>query len=404
MSSTRQDNKRYNNENLLGIILKTLRNCENVGYKGFYKFDYVNAKKLNFLIKKSKYFRLSLIYLSSRSPINFRRILGIKRELNDKSIALFVSTYLNLYQITNNEEFYNKGVHLVHILMSRSKQGFSGSCWGYNYPLEGLLSSIPKNKPNIVATYFAGCALLKFHEIVGSKAYLNKCEGIYDFIANDLKITLETGSEKCYSYSPFDEDKIINSNAMIASLLARLYSITNKEKYKSEADKIVQFIVNKQTDYGAWYYMYPEEDSHLKHDNYHTGYVLDSLYDYIIFCNEYRLMEYYKKGLDFYRSNLFLDTGAPKFQSNKVYPMDIHGAAQGIITFTRSPFPNDFNFAKKIGDWAIKNMYDNQGFFYYQKRKYFTNKINYIRWNQAWMCYALSELILKQEKNGGDAY
>jgi len=35
-------------------------------------------------------------------------------------------------------------------------------------------------------------------------------------------------------------------------------------------------------------------------------------------------------------------------------------------------------------------MQDNSGYFYYQKHKYFTNKISYIRWGQAWMMLALA--------------
>jgi hypothetical protein len=55
--------------------------------------------------------------------------------------------------------------------------------------------------------------------------------------------------------------------------------------------------------------------------------------------------------------------------------------------------------AERIADWAIENMQDETGYFYYQKTKLFTNKIPYIRWSQAWMFYALSYLISFQEKS-----
>ncbi len=38
-------------------------------------------------------------------------------------------------------------------------------------------------------------------------------------------------------------------------------------------------------------------------------------------------------------------------------------------------------------------MQDPSGFFYYRKYPWFTNKIPFIRWGQAWMLLALSELV-----------
>ncbi len=35
-----------------------------------------------------------------------------------------------------------------------------------------------------------------------------------------------------------------------------------------------------------------------------------------------------------------------------------------------------------------------EGYFYYQKRKYLTNKISYMRWSQAWIFYGLTYYIL----------
>jgi len=43
-------------------------------------------------------------------------------------------------------------------------------------------------------------------------------------------------------------------------------------------------------------------------------------------------------------------------------------------------------------------MQDIEGFFYYQKWKWYTNKIPYIRWSQAWMFYALAYLIAEGDK------
>ena len=114
------------------------------------------------------------------------------------------------------------------------------------------------------------------------------------------------------------------------------------------------------------------------------------------FCNAL------EKGFKYYKENFFLKDGTPKYYHNKIYPIDIHSVAQSIVTFVklRDLSGDNINQALKIAQWGIKNMQDKKGFFYFQKHKYFTNKIPYIRWSQAWMAYALSTLIqvLKNER------
>ena len=60
-------------------------------------------------------------------------------------------------------------------------------------------------------------------------------------------------------------------------------------------------------------------------------------------------------------------------------------------------------FSETIAQWTIKNMQDKKGFFYYRKLKTHTNKISFMRWSQAWMFLALTELIvtLKSKNNHG---
>jgi len=78
------------------------------------------------------------------------------------------------------------------------------------------------------------------------------------------------------------------------------------------------------------------------------------------------------------------------------WPVDIHNQSQGIITFSELKFFNTdyLNFANTIAKWTIENMQDKSGYFYFRKYPYFTNKISYMRWGQAWMFLALTELLV----------
>ena len=43
---------------------------------------------------------------------------------------------------------------------------------------------------------------------------------------------------------------------------------------------------------------------------------------------------------------------------------------------------------------AIRHMQDPSGYFYYQKHRFYTNKISYMRWSNAFMFNALSLYLL----------
>jgi hypothetical protein len=50
-------------------------------------------------------------------------------------------------------------------------------------------------------------------------------------------------------------------------------------------------------------------------------------------------------------------------------------------------------FASTVATWCIENLRDEDGFFYYQRRRLYTVRTAYMRWSQAWMLYALARLL-----------
>ena len=48
--------------------------------------------------------------------------------------------------------------------------------------------------------------------------------------------------------------------------------------------------------------------------------------------------------------------------------------------------------AQKIAHWSVRNLRDERGFFYYQRRRFYTVSTPFMRWTEAWMLYALARL------------
>ena len=166
------------------------------------------------------------------------------------------------------------------------------------------------------------------------------------------------------------------------------------------ARKVIDFSLFYQKENGSWGYSINTINHKERNQiDFHQGFIIDSLLDFINFSgnNEEKYMQSVNRGSEFYMNYQFENNGQSIWRLPWSYPIDIHNQAQGIITssnlYGMFHEPKYLDFAKKISRWTIKNMYDERGFFYYQKWPFFTNKINYMRWGQAWMMLAISILL-----------
>ena len=101
-----------------------------------------------------------------------------------------------------------------------------------------------------------------------------------------------------------------------------------------EGGRLVRYVVSKQTDEGAWFYAEPPSASHITHDNYHTGFILDAI---LVYGQATKTDEFdgrvRRRVSTSTARRLFEPDGAARFMSDQHYPIDIHGCAQGVITF-----------------------------------------------------------------------
>lgn len=124
-------------ENIITAFNKLKNYCEENDYKGWDPYDGLNSRIFRVLplLSKSKIVRLAWIQFFRRSPLNFRKIFGVKKELNPKGIALFISGYCNLLKLESfdQEEIRQKLIRLSDLLVNLKTSGYSGACWGYNF-------------------------------------------------------------------------------------------------------------------------------------------------------------------------------------------------------------------------------------------------------------------------------
>ena len=379
-------------------LKKILASAKSKSYAGYSKFDALNSPFINFFTFNNAWLRFAWTQFIKISPINLRPLFGVEKSRNPKGIALFAKTYLSLYESTKNEEFLKEAKILLNWLIENKIKNYNNFCWGYNYTWQDIPPTIQqKDEPIIIVTLFVGEAFIHAYRITNDENYLKIAISSGDFITKDLHILHENETELAVSYTiRKDPSIVINIQALSAAFLSKLYRETKNNNYFVFAQKQMEFTMSCKTNYDAWYYTYPPEKSPIKHDNYHTGGILDALLEYIEETGDKKYFETYWQGLEYYKNNLFENNGAPRWMNNSKFPHDIHGSAQGIISFSKAGKYNEeyVIFANKIIDWTLKNLYKNKtSEFIYRKDNYFKWNYTLMHWCNGWMCRALSELI-----------
>jgi hypothetical protein len=130
-------------------------------------------------------------------------------------------------------------------------------------------------------------------------------------------------------------------------------------------------------------------------DNFHTGYVLDSLKYYMEATGDEEFKGNLMGGLEFYKRSFFEQSGRPKYYYDRVYPVDSQCASQAIDTLANfaEADPSALALSMRVADWMIDNMQDPEGYFYYRQYPLVKAKTPMLHWAQATMYKALTLLL-----------
>jgi hypothetical protein len=369
--------------------------CSRRDFAGYDPFDALNSRVFQSTpFTRSRTARLIWTQALKRSPLNLRSLALVPPQKNSKGLALFALAALSNYRLTKTADAETKARELLEQLGRTRIQGYSGAAWGYNFPWQSRNFFAAEQTPMVVPTAFAARAFLEGYRAFGSDDYLLTARSSCDFIVKDLKRTGDSAGEVCFSYSPSDTTQIFNASLLAAETLAGVGNITGEADLCDLAIRAAQYAVRRQREDGSWSYGTAPQQQWV--DNFHTAYVLLSLRRISKCCGGSNDLESaLQRGLAFWREGFFLADGWPKYYHDSLYPADAHAAATAIVTLLelRELDSSSLDLARTIASWTIRNLRDPQGFFYYQRRRFFTVRTPFMRWTQAWMLYALARLL-----------
>jgi hypothetical protein len=394
---------------------RLLRYCRSEAWAGYDPYDALNSKLARVLPLRQKIPRTVLTQLIKRSPVNLRPLLGIKKELNPKGLALAARAIMLLaerqghalppdllrepardsHALDNTRDSFDTDLRfLLDKLDAMRSDAYGEACWGYNFDWQSRAFFAPRGTPNVVSTAFAAQALLDWHEKSASERALELATGSCRFLLDRINRTEESAGH-CFSYTPLDHSRVHNVNMLAAELLARVFVRSGGGEHRDAAERAVRFTISRQRADGSW--PYGEAGSQAWIDSFHTGFILVSLKRTMDHLGMKDWHDNLKAGYEFYAERFFLADGTPSYYHDKLFPIDVHSAAQAVITFTEMSdlMGNANEMAGRAVKWAIENLQDRAGFFYFQRHRFYTIKTPYMRWAQAWMLYALSLYLSK---------
>lgn len=373
--------------------------CREHDFAGHDPFDALNSRLFQATpLAQSRNARLIWTQLVKRSPSDFRALARVPAERNAKGIALFALAQIANYRRVKTEESAVQVRDFVSGLLSMKLEGYSGACWGYNFDWQSRKFFAPRDTPTIVPTAFAARALIEAgQDLQDLRDLQDTVRSVCDFIIRDLPRTVDNKDELCFSYAPKTDTRIFNASLLAAEVLASVGKSMGDQELFELAERATRYVVNNQRADGSWFYGTDPNQGWI--DNFHTAYLLFSLkriIDVSSFGSEFQPA--LERGYEFWKNNFFLAEGWPKYYHDDPYPADAHAAASAIVTLLECmPLDDDAaTLARKIAAWTIQNLRDSRGFFYYQRRRFYTVRKPYMRWTQAWMLYALARLLEEQ--------
>ncbi len=381
-------------------IRQMLAYIESADYAGWDPYDALNSPLVQRLGMHSKWVRIGATQLLRRCPFNLRPLLRVHKGHNPKGIGLFLWGYAKLYALTKAPRHLERINRLLDLLEQLRCAGYSGNCWGYDFDWQSRMFLRPKGTPTIVNTAFIGHVLLDCYQITGNVRALEMALPIKEFILNDLaRIPFE--ETFCFSYTPVgkravhETEAVHNANLLGASILARLARYCDDDRLIPTALKSMDYSMRHQRNDGAWYYAETSLQKWI--DSFHTGFNLEAI-RYILQAGlGGKWLPAYRKGVAYYANQFFREDGAPQYYHDRVYPIDIHAPTQAICFFAGEG-KQYRELTERILHWMLEHLYSGKGYFYYRRGRFFTNRISYMRWSQAWAFHALTEYAYQRSE------
>jgi len=299
---------------------------------------------------KALYYSVPLLGMMAVSPmivsealVPSARKLFWKRQRLPIADAHYAMGHAFLARDCSGGEHYERAVHFLNVLEKTRCPNYKNFCWGY--PFDWVTSSgvIPTGTPLITTTPYAYEAFLQVYQIDKKDKWLAIVRSIAEHTLRDYRDTDAMVDASASSYTPHDNDMVINASAYRAFLLTSAGIHLGKDEYLLTAERNLRFVLQAQQPDGSWHYSANERRAFI--DHFHTCFVLKALAKIDILVGHEGCRHAIARGVDYYTRNLFDTQGLPKpftkAPRTTVYRRELYDYAEcinlGVLLWGRFP-------------------------------------------------------------------
>lgn len=371
--------------NYKSISFEILRYWAKRDFKGWDPYDMLNSKLVKvFSLNKFSFLMWVLIQLGKKLPFNIRRLLFVPKTHNAKGIALFISGICNYWNLSKENRFELKNyLDRLILILSKLKHP-SNDAWGYDFlwVARGGLR-FPAGAPNVVVSYYVYSALEKVSSLDDYTPPINIHDWLFpkDLIHLLRKTFYDQGL--LFSYSAFKGNEGVFNASLFASFIfakSKLKLNEFEKKFVLQSIKAIEENINED---GSIVYGKKKFQNWI--DNHHTLYIIEAALrinkETDFNFNKNKL----KKAITFYKNHFLENEDFPLFL-NKKYVMDFHCLGQ-LLRMSEFDIYEFSEIDKVLKSWIN---YFKKSKFPYRIYRLGINRINYVRWTQAFMFYGLS--------------
>ena len=385
---------RLRNESSLvdaGAAARRIRNWgEAREWCGWDPYDALNSPAAHVLTLGTSLGRRLMLQAVKLSPFNLRPVLGIRPERNHKAIGLVASAYTSL-AAAGDESASAHATRWLDWLERRHVGGEAGYAWAYHFDVQTRFFAYPAGSPNTIATVFVAHAFLDAAERLSDSGRIEPAVRAAEFLVDRMLVDADHGLY--FRYIPDDDKVIHNCNLLACATLARASALAGRPDLQEIAARGVATSLQAQRPDGSWPYSDWYGQSWV--DNFHTGYVLESL----AACTSFQdVRDALERGVAFWQHRLFLPDGTPKYFPDRAGPRDSHCYAQAIDTWLalNEIGLGDLDHAEQVAFLLIRDMLRGNGSVIFQRRGLYASRVSYVRWSAAPAFRALARLALAQ--------
>jgi hypothetical protein len=248
--------------------------------------------------------------------------------------AHYAMGFAFLSQVLGRDEYHGRAVHFLEVLKETRCPGYENYCWGYPFNWETRSGVMKAGTPFITTVPYVYEAFRQVHQIDGNPEWRKIMESIARHALQDYGDfeTSPAASTCSYTPEPGNAGGVINASAYRAFLLTQAALDFSEEKYRTVAERNLNFVIESQNADGSWYYSTDGERDFV--DHFHTCFVLKALAKIEALTGHPGCRKAIEKGVAYYVANLFDEHSMPKPFSRSprltVYKRELYDYAECI--------------------------------------------------------------------------